>query len=183
MNQTINEIRETMAAEKLIIEDLKCKVVALSDLCGLDEERTAKRLQSAIRSEYGRINGLINLLAAMAKWPAEQNDGASVAINQSLIEKEMGLDLMLLEDITKFRGYHSFHTEELEVITGIEPEYSNYTNYCTILLQDFGFESAVSAVIKPENWGKQEAKALKKAKEAIDDLKDALEEHKALMGE
>lgn len=178
----IASIKETRKQEKAIITQLKKQVWDIVDLCGLDEERTARRIQAATRSEYGRINGMINLVAAICKWPAEQGDGASVTDNQALIEKELNVDLMLLEDISMYKGYHTFHTDELEVIDGVEPDYDNYRDYSTIYLQEIGFER-VAAEIAPRTWAKKEAATIAKVKEDVTELRAAVERHKSLISE
>ena len=105
--------RAKHVAEAKVIRELTSLVNKIADTCGLDEERIAKRIDVALQSEYGRINGLINLLSSLAKWPAEQGDGSSVATNRQLLRDELKLDLVLLEDINTFKGYHTFHDDKL----------------------------------------------------------------------
>lgn len=177
---SIEKIKANRLEEKAVIEIIKGKVTEIVSICGLNEDNTAKRVQVALRSEYGRINGMINLLVGICKWPAEQGDGASVSANQSSIETEMGLDLMLLDDISSFKGYHTFHTEELDIVDGIEPDYQNYQDYCTILLEDFGFER-VSATIGATAWKAAEKRAKIKTKDDVKQLIKEVEEHKRLL--
>lgn len=176
--ERLAKVKATRAQEKAIIAKLKAKINDIADACGLDEERMARRVQAALRAEYGRINGMINLLAAVCKWPAEQGDGASVSANQLLIEKEMGIDLMLLEDISTFKGYHTFHTDELEIIEGIKPQFDSYSDHCSLLLEDIGFERA-AAEIEPSRWAAAEQRAIKKTKEDVLELRQAVADHNA----
>jgi len=123
---------------------------------------------------------MINLLAAVCKWPAEMGDGAAVSANQSAIETTMGLDLMLLEDISNFKGFHTFHTDELDIIDGNEPDYQNYQDHCTILLEELGFER-VSASIAPDSWKAKEKRTKLKTKDDVKQLIKEVEEHKRLL--
>ena len=166
--------------EKNIIDSLKSELNKITNLCGLDTEKMERRIKVALKSEYGRVNGMINLLAAVSKWPAEAGDGASVSTNQTLIESELGLDLLLLEDISTYKGYHTFHTDELEVIDGVAPQYELYEDYCSILLETLGFK-AMSSVIEETKWERQEAVAIKRANNDIIALKEAVAIHKELI--
>lgn len=177
----IDLIKKNRKEEKAILEKLKSMLTDITDLCSLDDERMAKRIQVALKSEYGRINGMINLLASVSKWPAEQGDGASVALNQALIEKDLGIDLMLLEDISAFKGYHTFHSDDdLVLIAGVQPDFENYKDYSTIFLEEIGFERT-AATIERTTWEKKEIRAIAKTNESITDLTEAAEKHKALM--
>lgn len=177
---SLEQIRANRAQEKEVIETIKGKVTEIVTLCGLDEDRTVRRIQVALKSEYGRVNGMINLLAAICKWPAEMGDGASVSANQTIIETELGLDLMLLEDISTFKGFHTFHTDELDIIDGSEPDYQNYQDHCTILLEELGFERA-SATIAPADWKSKEKRAKVTVKKQVMQLVSEVEEHKKLL--
>ena len=168
--------------EKNIIDSLKLELNKITDLCGLDTEKMERRIKVALKSKYGRVNGMINLLAAVAKWPAESGDGASVSTHQALIEAELGLDLLLLEDISTYKGYHTFHTDELEVIDGVAPQYELYEDYCSILLESLGF-AAISSGIEESEWERQELIAIKKTNNDIIELKEAVAAHKELLAQ
>ena len=170
------------ASEKAIITAIKEQVIAVADIANLDEEKLHRRVQAALKSEYGRINGMINLLAAVCKWPAEQGDGASVAANQITIQENLGLDLLLLEDISKYKGFHTFATDEMETVIGVEPQYENYEDYTSILLEELGFEE-LSSSINQDMWERNEVKAKERAKKDLTDIQTALDEHKAFLGQ
>ena len=180
--ERIAKVKATRAQEKEILAALKKKVNGIVDECGLDEEAMARRVQNAVQGktakEYGRINGMINLLAAVCKWPAEQGDGASVSANQLAIESELNVDLMLLEDISTYKGYHSFCTEDLTIIDGVEPQYEQYSDHCSILLEDLGFDRAATEIV-PSRWASLESIAVKHAKEERVTLTEAAEKFKA----
>ena len=178
--QRLAQVKATRTQEKAIIKAIKDKILEITDTCGLDDERMARRVQVALKAEYGRINGMINLLAAVAKWPAEQGDGASVSTNQLMLENDMKMDLMLLEDISSYKGYHTFHTDELEIIDGVEPQYEAYSDHCSLLLEDLGFERAAAEIV-PSRWMSLEKRAVGKAKDDVAELRAAVERHNSLV--
>lgn len=180
MSERINEKREVLNKEKATINGLKKKVFDIVDLVGMDEEKVQKRVDAALRSEYGRINGMVNLLAAIVNWPADQGDGSAVGENRRTIEEKLGLDLMLLEDIRTYRGFHTFHTDELEIIDGIEPQYEDYADYVTILLEDMDLTPG-RVTIDPTTWSRTEARTKQKVATDIELMKAAVERHKALI--
>ena len=157
----------------------------MTDTCGLDDEKIAKRIDVALSSEYGRINGLINLIGSLAKWPAEPGDGASVSTNRQLLREELKLDTILLEDIIAFRGYHTFHDDELNVIEGVEPSYEEYEDYCYLFLESMDLldEQAIRPTISRTTWERNEKRAIERTKVQIDMLKAEVERHKLLMQE
>lgn len=172
--------RMSIADERETIAALKKKIYTITDLVGMDEEKINRRITAALRSEYGRVNGMVNLLAAIIKWPAEQGEGTLVNENKALIEKSITIDAMLLEDITTFRGYHSFVTDDLSIVTGVQPNYEDYTDYVHILLTDMGLVPG-RVVIEPTSWEQQEEKAIKSAHFELERLQLEVELHKTRM--
>ena len=179
-NKRLSALKASRKVEKQALQKLQNLVLDIANACNLDEERTANRIAAALKSEYGRINGMINLLAAIGKWPVERGDESMVATNQRMIEKEFKLDLMLLEDISTCKGYHTFHTDALEVIGGVEPQYELYEDNCTIFLEELGCK-AVSAAIEPTVWERYESRAKERTENDVVSLRQAVAEHKALM--
>lgn len=169
--------RETIEANREALRRLKRLVHDITVELNLDEERMAKRVDSATRSEYGAINGMINLVAAIAAWPAEPGDGAMVASNKLVLENKFGLDLLMLDDIRTYRGYHSFVTDNLEIISGIEPNYENYSDYCQIFLADLGVDVHRPTITK-EQWQRQEAVAVERAQKDLVTRQEALVKHR-----
>lgn len=168
-----NEIRANREAGKVLKKLLKDITAGLD----LDEERMAKRIDSATRSEYGPINGLINLVAAVANWPVEQGDGSLVATNRQVLEDKFNLDLVMLDDIRMYRGFHSFVTDDIEIINGVEPDYENYADYCEIFLEDLGVKST-RPTINEAKWQAAEIRASKKSKDDKAQLEMELEIHR-----
>lgn len=182
-------MKERLAEKRALIEANRNAVKALKDLIGrivadfsLDEDRMAKRIDSASRSEYGAINGLVNLVASIANWPVEQGDGSMVSTNRQLLEIKFDLDLMLLDDIRTYRGFHSFVTDELVIIAGVEPQYENYTDYCEIFLEDLGVTSN-RPTIDADKWNRAEVKAKERAEIDLDTMRAELELHKAFLAQ
>jgi hypothetical protein len=180
-NERIESKRATLNAERTTLNALKAKVTAITDTLGLDEEKMGRRVRTALKSEYGRVNGMVNLLSAIANWPAEQGDGTAVDENKALLENQLGLDLMLLDDIRTYRGFHTFATDELEIIDGVEPQYEDYEDYVAILLDDMGLTPQNKIKLNPTVWTKVEARTKEKVAVDIELMKVAIEKHKALM--
>lgn len=166
--------KQIVAANRAAVSKLKSTINSIVNELALDEERMDKRVDSATRSEYGTINGLINLVASIANWPAEPGDGSQVSTNRRVLEDKFELDLMLLEDIRNYRGYHSFVTDDLEIIDGTEPDYENYTDYCEIFLETLGVSSNRPS-IDAAKWNRAEDKAKAKALEDLASMKEELE--------
>ena len=171
-------IQADRAAKKALTGLIKNIVTDLS----LDEDRMAKRVDSAIKSEYGAINGLVNLVAAISNWPVENGDGSLVSTNRMILEDKFNLDLVMLDDIRRFRGFHSFVTDDIEIIAGTEPDYENYTDYCQIFLEELGVKSN-RPTINPDAWARAEAKATIKATADQAQMERELAVHKAYMDE
>ncbi len=155
--------REQIANTRVVTTGLKDLINNITKEIHLDKDNMAKRIDSAMRSEYGAINGLINLLVAIGNWPAERGDGASVATNRVILEQKFKLDLMLLAEIAEYRGFHTFVSSELSIIEGREPQYVAYRDYTTVLLEELLGDSAKKInkpELLPQRWQLAEAKAI-----------------------
>lgn len=180
--ERIENKRAQLQSERATINALKAIVNKIVDVIGLDEEKMNRRIEIAMRSEYGRINGMVNLLAEVTNWPAEQGDGTAVGENRKVIEEKLDLDLMLLEDIRTYKGYHTFATDELETRTGVEPMYEDYEDFVAILLEDMGLTPG-RVTISSDTWTKTEKKAVESTKLELERMRIAVERHKALMND
>lgn len=174
--------KEALRLNREAVATLKKLIYSIVDKLDLDEDRMTARVDSAVRSEYGATNGLINLLSAIANWPADQGDGASVSTNRKILEDDFQLDLLMLEDIRGFRGYHSFVSDDLEIIEGVMPQYEDYTDYCTILLEELGLTSN-RPTICAESWARAETKAKERAKDDLIEKKDEIAKHKQFIAD
>jgi hypothetical protein len=174
--KNIKTIKATTKANREAYNGLRKILLDITAEVGLDEEKMANRINSARRSEYGPINGLINLLVSVCNWPAEAGDGSNVAINQKLIEdKYPQIDMLMLDDIKSFRGYHSFVSDDtLQVIDGVEPDYENYRDYCSVLLEDLKLKS-IKPTISKDQWQAREASAKVNAKAEAESQRASVE--------
>lgn len=159
----------TLKARKKQLEQSRQARTALTNLikeiaveCELDMDSISKRLSSALKSEYGAVNGLINLLTAICAWPAEQGDGSSVAINQDKIATKFNIDLVFMDDIKSVRGYHTFISNEGDLIDGKAPDYEEYTQLCQILLGELKLSECIKTRISQETWELTEEKTASK---------------------
>lgn len=136
--------------ERVQTKVLKDNIQKIVDLCKLDDQRMSFRIRSAESSEYGRVSGLTNLLAAIVCWPAEQGDGASVMQNQRVIESELKIDIYLMEDIKQAKGYHTWMNDELEVIDGKAPNTERYQMLVEILIEEIGINAEIQKELNAE---------------------------------
>lgn len=171
----IQSNREASKVLKKLLKDI-------TNTLDLDEERMAKRIDSATRSEYGAINGLVNLVASVANWPVENGDGAFVSTNRLILEDKFNLDLVMLDDIRAYRGFHSFVTDDIEIINGQEPQYEDYTDYCEIFLEELGVKST-RPTICPDRWKTAETRAVVKAKTNQTQMLEELAFHKEYLAQ
>ena len=171
----IQSNREASKVLKKLLKDI-------TNTLDLDEERMAKRIDSATRSEYGAINGLVNLVASVANWPVENGDGALVSTNRLILEDKFNLDLVMLDDIRAYRGFHSFVTDDIEIINGQEPQYEDYTDYCEIFLEELGVRST-RPTICPDRWKTAETRAIAKAKTDQTQMLEELAFHKEYLAQ
>lgn len=171
----IQSNREASKVLKKLLKDI-------TNTLDLDEERMAKRIDSATRSEYGAINGLVNLVASVANWPVENGDGALVSTNRLILEDRFNLDLVMLDDIRAYRGFHSFVTDDIEIINGQEPQYEDYTDYCEIFLEELGVKST-RPTICPDRWKTAETRAIAKARTDQTQMLEELAFHKEYLAQ
>lgn len=171
----IQSNREASKVLKKLLKDI-------TNTLDLDEERMTKRIDAATRSEYGAINGLVNLVASVANWPVENGDGALVSTNRLILEDKFNLDLIMLDDIRAYRGFHSFVTDDIEIINGQEPQYEDYTDYCEIFLEELGVKST-RPTICPDRWKTAETRAIAKAKTDQTQMLEELAFHKEYLAQ
>ena len=181
-NPRLEAKRKQIKAENATMETLSAILYQICDICGLDDDKMSRRIHTAQKSDYGRIDGMVNLLASVAHWPAEPGDGSAVAENQRMIKEQLNLDLLLLDDIRRYRGYTSFASDDLTLITGVEPNYEEYEDSVTILLEDMNLTPQRNSFsINPDMWHRLELKAQTRAKDEIEQLRVEIERTKAFM--
>lgn len=202
-NRRLATKRETIASNRATLKSLTSLINAIVKELALDDERMAKRMDAALRSEYGPINGMVNLVVSISNWPAEPGDGSMISVNRQILTEKFGLDLLLLDDIKTFKGYHTFVSSELEVIEGVAPQYEDYADYCQIFLEELAEIALANKLNKPvarltkadkkaiviaskptideTRWVKLEAIAQTKAKLDLEDMVLEVERHKAFL--
>jgi len=175
---TIEQAREAVKVERVMVRDLTKLVKAITKKLDLDAERMDKRLAAARKSEYGPVHGLINLLVAIANWPAEKGDGALVTTNQSIIESEFGIDLLLCDRIKAAKGFHSFCSEDLEIINGEAPDMEAYNMYSLVLLEDLeiDYPTDLKSRLTLDKWTAVEKRKAEQAKADKKELEEELAE-------
>ena len=179
---TLAERRQMIAVDRKALTVLKGTIDKIVKTLDLDDERIIKRVDNALRSEYGAVNGVINLLASIANWPVEPNDGAQVATNRQILANKLNLDLMLLEEIRASRGYHTFVSDDMKIINGQAPDYETYSQLCQIFIEELlGEELAEKPAISQTKWEQLEQVAKDKAALDLEQRMAELEMHKAFI--
>ena len=88
----------------------------------------------------------------------------------------------MLDDIRAYRGFHSFVTDDIEIINGQEPQYEDYTDYCEIFLEELGVKST-RPTICPDRWKTAETRAIAKAKTDQTQMLEELAFHKEYLAQ
>lgn len=173
--------------EGAVTKLLTARIKQLGKECDLDPERLDKSIASAISSEYGRTNALVNTLVSKVYFPADRGDYSNLAANQVLMTERFNFSL--IEQIKNHRGYHSFCAEDGTVISGKMPNFEQYSLYVNALILDLADEAKINLpedfdvklLITEDQWKAREAQSLVIAKEEGAQIKAAIERSKALM--
>ena len=151
------------------------------EVCGLDLDMLHRKITASRRSEYGRVPGLINVLAATYAWPVGDSTHTSeIPQRQEDILDILKLDGELLLDLKEAKGYHSFLDEAFEVVEGVEPDYEEY-NYFVLTVADNLQIPFVDNKMSETVWNKNETKALKKITDEKMLAEEALKRHEELL--
>lgn len=142
---------------------LKLLIHEIASKADLDEEKIAKRIQSAVKSPYGRIPGLLNLLTSIVLWPVEGKDFSGVAETQLEILDTLKIELELFLDIKESKGYHTFLNDDHEIVRGMSPDVEEYNMLCLILCQKLGI-AVCDSKLNLAKWQEDETIAVEKAK-------------------
>jgi len=163
------------------IRQVKAKIAKAAEIADLDEDRLVRRINSAAgsKNEYGKVPGLINLLANIVNWPTDESSADGINETREEILAELGIDHTLLEDLREAKGYHSFISDEHELMKGVEPAYDEYRMLVMLIARKLGIE-VVDIKLDEDDWNKAEAKAIIAANKELEDVKVELEKHKQL---
>lgn len=184
---TINSTRlrsDIAINDALRRESIKALTTKLEDIyeeCGLDIDMLHRKIAASRRSEYGRVPALINIIAATYAWPiASQSEAANIGQYQEQIADLLGVDGDVLLDLKDAKGYHSFLSDEFEVVQGIEPDYEEY-NYYVLTVADALAIPYVDSKINEQTWSRNEDKALAVIKLEQVEAEAALKRHEEVL--
>ena len=165
------------------MDTLRALIAEVADAAGMDKANMDIKLKLVTsRSEYGKVPALINLLASTANWPLDKDANKSELGDAKEIVTGMLPDMMdTLEDVHQAKGYHTFVSDDHEIVDGIEPDYEEYGMLVQVIAEKLQLP-VVDLKLDETVWDKNEAKAEKKADKTIEDIKDELAEHNKLHG-
>mgnify|MGYP006899580592 CR=1 FL=1 len=165
-------------------ESIKALVNTLESVyeeLNLDLDMLHRKIAASRRSEYGRVPALINILAATYAWPiADSSEAANIPQYQENILEILKLDGEILLDLKEAKGYHSFLSDDFEVVQAIEPDYDEY-NYYVLTVADALAIPYVDSKVSEEAWNRNENKALAKIVVEQAEAETALARHAELM--
>ncbi|MCF6331042.1 MAG: hypothetical protein L3I99_05785 [Sulfurimonas sp.] len=185
------------AIERESIIILTNYIKSMASTVNLDDEKLQNRIKYALRSEFGRVMGLTNLISSIACFPCEDGDHSELSRNQNALIETLDIDLCLMEDIKEARGYHSWlrndiKSDEIAIVKPIKPDFDAYTMLVeefleSILLQD-QIENKLNMEINsmvlinksnPTKWVAREKILLKNLKKELLDIEIASAEYEA----
>lgn len=137
------------------LKNLIKEIVTLADM---DEEKVERRIAATVRSPYGRVPGLLNLLTSIVLWPVDGRDGAAVASLREEILAKLGTSEELLIDLKEAKGYTTFLNDDYEIQPGITPDLEEYEMLATMLAQKLDI-AVIDFKLTTERWEALEAKA------------------------
>ncbi len=166
------------------IDSLRMSINKVALIADLDEDKMAKRIAMAIspRNEYGKVPGLMNLLATIVNWPTDDNNVDGLNEVREEILSTLGVTATVFEDLREAKGYHTFVSDEHEIIDGVEPAFDEYTMLVQMLAAELGL-AVVDLKLDDSSWATAETVAIKKAGDSIARVRAELEEHKKLHGD
>lgn len=165
------------------IDTVQSLIKEIGHVAGMDSEALGSRISMATsRSEYGKVPGLINLLSSVCNWPLDKDASTSGMAEAKEAVAGVLPDLIdVLEDIKQAKGYHTFVSDEHELVDGIEPDFEEYTMLLNVVASNLQLP-VLDVKLSEAAWERAEDKAYTKAKESIEAIKVELEEHQKLHG-
>ena len=177
-------INDTLKRES--IATMTTLLNSVYDALELDSEQLSRKLKVVRRSEYGRVPGMVNILSTTYAWPISQGGDASTIDSQqellldTLASAGVMIDKDLLLDIKESKGFHSFITDEAEIVDAEEPLFEEYGYYVETFAESAGLPF-IDLKLNEDAWDRAESKA--KAKAGADKAlaEEALARHKELI--
>lgn len=158
---------------------LKNLITEVAELANLDDERVQRRIDAAKRSPYGRIPGLFNLLTSIVLWPVDGRDVSGVMeVKQEIIEKYKFEEELFL-DLKAAKGFHTFLSDDHEIIKGQEPDFDEYKMLCLLLAQQLNIP-VVDFSLDIDKWKANEDEATKDAQVDFEDAQIELQRYKEM---
>ena len=147
----------------------------------MDKNKISRRAKAAMKSEYGKVPGLINLLSAIINWPTDSQTPDNLSTIQDEICANLGLEQVMLDDLREAKGFHTFLTEDQEIMDGSEPDYEEYNMLCELMASKLNLP-VVDMKLSESEWNNREAKAIAKAKQDLEDIETELAEYRTANG-
>lgn len=163
------------------INTMKEAISIAVTIAEMDKNKLSRRTKAAMKSEYGKVPGLINLLSAIINWPTDSQTPDNLSAIQDEICTNLGLEQVMLDDLREAKGFHTFLTEDQEIMDGSEPDYEEYNMLCELMASKLNL-SVVDMKLSESEWNKREAKAIAKAKQDLEDIETELAEYRAANG-
>ncbi len=165
------------------IAKLKEIIMSATEIANMDQSKIAGRITAAssARNEYGRVSGLMNLLATIINWPSDSRKPDGLNETRQEILDSLGMDFTIFEDLKSAKGYHTFTTDEHSIEPGVEPAFEEYNMLVELLASELGL-SVVDVNLDEDKWHRDEVKAIESAQSELDAITAELELHQQLHG-
>ncbi len=150
------------------------KAVTIADM---ETDKVSRRVKAAMKSEYGKVPGLINLLAAIINWPTDSKTPDNLSTVQDKICSELGIEQVMIDDIREAKGFHTFLTDDHDLMDGIVPDFDEYSMLCELIASKLEL-SVVDIKLDEATWNKLELKAAENAKITLMEIEVELAEYK-----
>ena len=166
------------------IKAVQILILEVAETANMNVDEMKKRLQVATsRTEYGKVPSLFNLLANVANWPIDKDGSPAGIADAKLAIEALLVDIIEpLEDLRQAKGYHTFVSDNYEIVEGIEPDFDEYEMLCQLIASSLRIP-VVDIKLSDSAWDKTEQKAEAKAIKDMEDIQAELEEHRKLHGD
>ena len=147
----------------------------------MDKDKISRRVKAAMKSEYGKVPGLINLLSGIINWPTDSQTPDNLSAIQDEICTNLGLEQVMLDDLREAKGFHTFLTEDQEIMDGSEPDYDEYNMLCELMASKLNLP-VIDMKLSESEWNNREAKAIATAQQDLKDIETELAEYRTANG-
>jgi len=191
LNNTTEVLRSEATISNMLISESINKLAPIITNLYDDFDRDTTNLKQFIRRGtrkdiYGRVPSLINKLVSLyvspivdGPWEADKELELQDQIIDTLNDQGYPVTHDMLLDIKDFKGYTTFITDDNELLSGQEPQYTELQDSYIIVAEALNLP-AVDFKLTPEIYTQAEHKALAKAKAEQEAINDALTKAKEL---